>query len=151
MRGNKIKKFKSKQDIVEYVVNLFKKDAKTICIQGSITSKPLKRFSDMDFHYFAKRYKKPHYEIVFVGNKPILITVYHQKYVEGKKIKAPKGINVVYGSYNDKLTSDFGKRKYKLKDQIIRECQLVTDFLFKYFRSGDKTYLEYSQRRLNWS
>lgn len=150
MKKITIKHFKSKQQVINYIVKLLKKDAECICIQGSTAFKPLKKFSDMDFHYFAKKYKKPYYEIVFVKDKPILISVYHQKYTKGKKIKAPKRINVVYGDYNNKLVPDFSKAKYKLKDKITRECQLVTDFLFKYFRSGDKTYLEYTQKRLNW-
>ena len=146
----KLKVFKSKQEVINYVVKLFKKDAECICVQGSTAFKPLKKFSDLDFHYFAKKYKKPHYEIVFVKDKPILISVYHQKFAKGKETKAPKGVHIVYGSYNDNLVPDYSKAKYKLKDKIVRECQLVTDFLFKYFRSRGKTYLGYTQRRLNW-
>jgi hypothetical protein len=145
-----MKTFKTKKQVYKYIINSFKKHSEVICIIGSSLSKPLKEFSDIDVNIFSKKHKKPYYEIIFLNKKPILLTVYYQEYVKGKKIKPPKNTKVIYGNYNNNLKPHFGKKKYPLKKRVTRECQLVTDFLFKYFRSRDKTYLEYTQKRLKW-
>ena len=88
----------------------------------------------------------------FVEEKVVLISVYFYKYVSGKIIKSPKDVKVIKGEYNDKITREFtevyGEGKYNTKERLIRDCQLVTDFCFKYFRSKDKKYLKYIQKRI---
>ncbi len=145
-----MKTFKSKKQVFNYIVKMFSKDAEIICVHGTAANKPLEDFSDIDIEAYSKKHKKPYYEIIFVGKKVVLISVYWPKFVNGKKARPPKGTKVLYGEYNDKIEPDFSKDKYKLKDKAVRECQLVTDFLFKYFRGRDKTYLEYTQKRLRF-
>ncbi len=146
----KIKKFNSKEEVSNYVIRMFKKDAKCICIRGSTAYKPLRAFSDIDFEYYSKKYKKPYYEIVFVGKKLVLICAYHQNFVEGKKIKVPKGVKLLYGEYNKNLNPEFRRKMYDQKEKITRECQIAVDFMFKYLRSKDEKVLRYVQRRLYW-
>jgi len=146
----KIRKFKNKTKVFEYIKELFPK-SKLIFIGGSTANNPVKNFSDIDVEVYEKL-KKPYYEIVFVGNKTILISVYFYEYVEGKKISPPKSIKIIKGIFNDKIerkhTAIYGEGKYTSKERLKRDCQLVTDFCFKYFRSKDKNYLKYIQKRI---
>lgn len=148
---NKIKRFNSKQEVIGYIIKKFKNKSNVIVIQGSTAHKPLKNFSDIDFETYCLKKHRPHYEIVLVKNKPILITVYSQKYSAGKIIPPPSNVKVVYGKYNDKLLPDFSKDKWTMKEKVIRESQLAIDFIFKYIRSKDEFYLNAVQKRLNWN
>lgn len=141
---------KSKTEVFEYVLKKFKNDSEVITLGGSSRNKPLKDFSDMDFNIFSKKYFKPYYEIVLVNNKPILITVYSQKFFRGNEITPPKNQLVLFGRYNDNLKIDYSISKYEGRGKIVRECQLAVDFLFKYTRSNNKKWLENVQKRLFW-
>ena len=143
----KLRTFKSKNEVFRYLVKNFSKNAKLILIRGSTASKPVKQFSDFDVEVYGKK-KKPYYEIAFVKNNPVLITIYFYKYNEGKKANAPKNVKVIYGRYNNKIKPDFSPDNYTAKQKITRECQLNIDFMFKYLRSRNKKYLESVQKGL---
>lgn len=150
-----MKKFKSKKRVFEYITKKFKKDSKLILIRGSTANGSIKQFSDIDAETYGKL-KKPYYEIIFVKNKPVLITVYFYKYQEGKRIKSPKNVKIVYGKYNNIIEKRFNERSHFAKDtytaeqKITRECQLAIDFMFKYLRSKDKKALESVQKKIKW-
>ena len=146
----KIKEFNSKAEIFNYVIKKFKKDSEVITLGGSSKNKPLKKFSDLDFNVFSKKYFRPYYEIVLVNKKPILISAYPQKFVRGNKTKPPKDQLILFGEYNNNLKMDYSISKYERRGEVIRECQLALDFLFKYARTNNKQWLEKVQKRLQW-
>jgi len=133
-----MKKFNNKKKVFEYLKKLFSKDGKIILVRGSTATKFIRQFSDFDVEVYSSKLKKPYYEIAFVKNKPVLITVYFYKYNQGKKIKEPKNVKVIYGEYNSSIKPNFSKDTYTSKQKIKRECQLVTDFMFTYLRHKDK-------------
>jgi predicted nucleotidyltransferase len=144
-------KFNNKNELFEYTKNKFK-ESKLILISGSTAYGKIKNFSDFDVEVYINNTKKPYYEIVFIKEKPILISIYFYKYKLGKDINPPKGIKVIKGKFNDKIDKKFtpiyGEGKYTKNEKLKRDCQLITDFCFKYFRSKDKRYLEYIQKRI---
>ena len=142
-----INRFYNKKGIYNYIKNKFS-ESKIILIRGSAAKKPAKNFSDIDIEIWGEKVKKPYYEIVFFKNKPILISAYFYKYASGKNVQAPLDIKIIYGKYNNKIKPYFSKDIYNKKDKIKRECQLVTDFLFKYLRSKNIRYLNYIQKRI---
>ncbi|MBU2503935.1 MAG: nucleotidyltransferase domain-containing protein [Nanoarchaeota archaeon] len=118
-----IQKFQNQNQLVN---NLSKKFGKyEIEIVGSSAKKLLKHYSDIDIDIYGIE-KKPYYELIFMDNKLVLLTVYFYK---SKKYK------------NKKET-------YNAQEKIKRECQLVIDFMFKYLRSKDKRNLEAVQKRI---
>jgi len=118
-----MKKFKDKTQLKNYIKKLFSKYE--IVFEGSTSNKPLKNFSDMDVEVYG-RVARPYYEIVFVRNKLILISIYF---------------------YKDRRNKH-KKDTYNPKQKIKRECQLTIDFLFKYLRTKNKKYLESVQKRI---
>jgi len=119
-----------------------------ILVRGSTATKSIKKFSDFDIEVWTNKPRKPYYEIAFVKEKPILISVYFYKYKEGKEIQEPPNIKILFGKYNDKIKPSFSKETYKHRRKIKRECQLVVDFFFKYLRTKNKKYLEPIQKRI---
>jgi len=150
-KEKEIKKFNKKSDIFNYLKNKFVEDD-LIFISGSTAHRTIKNYSDIDLEVHGRKSKKPHYELIFLKNKIVLISVYFCKYNPGKKIHPQKNIQVIKGVYTDKIDKKFTKMysegKYNQKEKIKRECQLILDFCFKYFRSKDKTYLGYIQKRI---
>lgn len=142
-----IKIFQNKSEIYQYIKKKYPK-ANTILIRGSTTKKPIKKFSDFDIEIWGEKIKKPYYEIAFFKDKPILISAYFYKYRKGKEIKIPSGVKIIYGKYGNKIKPDFSEDFYNKEEEIKRECQLVTDFLFKYLRSKNIKYLNYIQKRI---
>lgn len=118
-----IKIFKGKKQVFNYIKQLFSKYK--IIFKGSSVKKELNDFSDIDVEIYGKT-RVPYYELVFVGKKLVLITVYFYKDENNK----PK------------------KDKYNQKQRTIRECQLAIDFMFKYLRHKNKKYLESVIKRL---
>jgi hypothetical protein len=141
-----MKKFKDKKQVLEYIKRIAK--GRVILIRGSTANKPVKNFSDFDVEVYGNKLKKPCYEIIFLGEKIVLISIYYYKYKIGREIKLPKNVKVIYGKYNDKLIPNFIKDKYTPKQKIKRECQMLIDFMFKYLRTKDKKYLKSVIKRL---
>ena len=143
-------KFKSKKQIHNYILNKFSKNSGLLLIHGSASNSKnkLKAFSDIDLESYNSNPKKPHYEIVLLKTKPILISVYYYKYKKGKKISPRKDMKILYGTLTSNIMPEYKKGKFTGKDKVRRECQLVADFIFKYIRSKEIKYLEYVQKRL---
>jgi len=118
-----MRKFKNKTQLMNYIKKLVGKYE--FSIEDSSSNKPLKSFSDIDIEVYGK-VAKPYYELVFVGNKLILISTYFYK---DKKNKPKKDI-------------------YNPNQRIKRECQLAIDFMFKYLRTKNKKYLISVQKRI---
>ena len=144
-----IRGFKNKDEIFDYIRKRFI-NSNLILVHGSTALRPVKRFSDFDIEIYSKHLRKPYYEIAFCRNKPVLITIYFYEYKGGKKVKPPQSIKVIHGKYRKIEHDDWTKKKsiYNQKERLRRECQLVTDFLFKYVRSNDRQYLKYTQKRI---
>ena len=143
-----INKYKNKKDLYEYIEKKLSKNSALILIRGSTAKKKIKRFSDFDIEVYGKKIKKPYYEIALIKGKPILISAYFYRYKRGKKIKGPSNTKIIYGEYNDKINSTFSKDNYNQKEKIKRECQLITDFLFKYLRNKDVNNLNIVQSKI---
>ena len=143
-----MKNFNNKREVFEYIKKKFSKESKLILVRGSTATKPAKKFSDFDIEIWTNKLKKPHYEIAFIKEKPILISAYFYKHKEGREIKKPSNVKILLGKYNDKVKPDFSKDTYNNKEKIKRECQLLTDFFFKYLRTKDKKYLQSIQKRI---
>jgi hypothetical protein len=140
--------FTDEKEVFVYIKNKFSKESKLILVRGSTATKPVKKFGDFDIEVWTIKLKKPYYEITFIKEKPILISVYFYKYKEGKEIQKPSNVKILYGKYNNKLEPDFNKDTYTSKEKIKRECQLIVDFFFKYLRTKDKKYLQFIQKRI---
>jgi hypothetical protein len=151
-KKEEILRFKNKKELFGYLKEIFN-DSQIILIHGSTALVPVKNFSDFDIEVYGKVIKKPHYEIAFIGRKPVLITAYFYRYQKGKNISVPKTIQMIKGKYTDKVAqrepqTKYSEGKYGTKEKMKRECQLVTDFCFKYFRSKETKYLKYIQKRI---
>ncbi|MAG47879.1 hypothetical protein CL617_04700 [archaeon] len=140
--------FKNKKEIFEYITNKFQKESDILLIRGSSAYNSIKNFSDIDIEIYSKKLQKPYYEIVSFKEKPILISAYFNRYISGKVVKKPNNIKILHGKFNNKIKPDFKRDTYTDKQKIKRECQLVTDFFFKYLRTKDKTYLNAIQKRI---
>lgn len=146
--------FSNKKEIFTYIKKKFSKQSKLILMRGSTALNRPKKFSDFDIEAYKNKPKKPYYEIALLKQKPILLSVYFYKYKKGKKLKKPKNTKIIFGTYNKSVEKDFNAQKhfakdsYTKKEKTKRECQLVTDFLFKYLRSKNKKYLEFVQKRI---
>ena len=149
-----MERFINKKEVFEYIKNKFFKESKLILVRGSTATKPVKKFSDFDIEVWGNEIKKPYYEIAFLKEKPILITIYYYKFKDGKEIKKPRNVKILFGVYNKEIDKSFNspehfaKDKYTSKEKIKRECQLLVDFFFKYLRSGEKDYLNSVQKRI---
>lgn len=149
-----MRSFIDKKEIFGYIKNKFSKESKLILVRGSTATKPAKKFSDFDIEVWVSKLKKPHYEIVFLKEKPILITAYYYKYKGGKEIQKPRNVKILFGVYNKEVDESlnspehFVRDKYTPKEKIKRECQLLVDFFFKYLRSKEKKYLQSVQKRI---
>ncbi len=145
-----ISHFKNKEAVFEYTLRKFSKDSKIIAVTGSTARKPIREFSDIDINIWGKSIKKPHYEIIFVNKKPVLVSIYFYKYKRGKETSPPTKFRILYGKFNDniELFQGMDALKYNHKESIKRQCQLIIDFAFKYFRSKDEKYLGYIQKRI---
>jgi len=143
-----IKKFTKKTEILDYVKSKFSKENDLILIRGSTATKRIKKFSDVDIEIYGSKLKKPYYELILLNNNPSLLSAYYYKYEKGKEIIKPNGVNIIYGEYNNKIKPNFDKDTYNNKEKIIRECQLLTDFFFKYLRTKDNKYLKSVQKRI---
>jgi|SRR3989338_6576887 len=142
-----IKKFRSKEEILCYIKNIFR-DHNVIIIHGSAAKNKLKKYGDIDIEVYTKKLEKPYYEIVYQNKKVTLLSVYFYKFKEGKKTKVPKDIRIIKGVYNNQLKSNSTKESYSSKENLKRQCQLVVDFAFKHFRSKNDIYLKYIQKRI---
>jgi len=146
--------FINKQEVFEYIKKRFSKESKLILVRGSTATKPAKKFSDFDIEVWGSKLKKPYYEIALLKEKPILITTYYYNFKDGKEIQKPHNVKILFGVYNKEIEKSFNspehfaKDSYTPKEKIKRECQLLTDFFFKYLRSGDKDYLNSVQKRI---
>ncbi len=150
--NSEIKKFQNKTTFFNYLKEKFK-ESKVILIHGSTAYKPVKNFSDFDIEIYGKSIKKPYYELVFVNNKPTLLTIYFYKYQNGKKKILPQKIRLIKGEFTDTIENRkphtlYSEGAYNSQERIKRECQLITDFCFKYFRSKEMLYLKYIQKRI---
>ncbi len=150
--NSKIQKFRGKASLFEYLRSKFR-DERVILVHGSTATKPVKNFSDFDIELYGKSINKPYYELVFINGKPALLTMYRYKYQEGKKKAPPQNIRVIKGEYTDAIENRkphtmYSEGVYNMEERIIRECQLIVDFCFKYFRSRDVLYLRYIQKRI---
>ncbi len=148
----KIKRFQSKTAFFRYLRWKFA-DEQVILIHGSTARKPVKNFSDFDVEVYGNSIKKPYYEIVLIKNKPALLSTYFYKHSKGKKIFHPKNMRIIKGEYTDAIKNRkahtlYSEGKYNAEEKLKRQCQLVTDFCFKYFRSRDIKYLRYIQKRI---
>ena len=144
-----MKIIKTKKDLFEYVRKIFAKKAEVVLIRGSTANGSVKAFSDVDVEVYVKsKLDKPYYEIILYNNSPLLISAYFYDYIEGKNARCQKNVKVLFGDFNDKIKPDFSKGKYLGKVKIKRECQLVVDFLFNYFRNKNKNSLESVQKRI---
>ncbi|MFH1376796.1 MAG: hypothetical protein ABIH25_04120 [Candidatus Woesearchaeota archaeon] len=147
----RINKFEDKKKLYSYIINKFR-NSMVILVHGSTANKKIRNYSDFDVEIYGKNIKKPYYEILFIKEAPVLLSVYFYKYKSGKKTIPKKGIKVIKGDFSNNLdggiTPIYGEGKYTSKERLKRDCQLVTDFMFKYFRSKDKTYLKYVQKRI---
>ena len=144
---DKMIKFKNKKEIFNYIKKKFIKD-KLILIRGSAVNRKLKAFYDIDVEVYTHYIRKPYYEIIFLKRNPILISAYFYKYKKGKYTKETKNVKVILGNYNKNIKPNFKKDIYNNKQRIIRECQLVVDFMFKYLRKKDKKYINDIQKRI---
>jgi hemerythrin len=148
----KIQKFNQKSDFFNYIKDKFNKED-LIMVHGSTAYERIKSYSDFDMEIHGKKVKKPYYEIIFIKEKPVLVSVYFKLYNKGTKIKPPKGIKLIKGIYTDKTDTRFIRMyqegHYNQKEKLKRECQLIADFCFKYFRSKDRKYMQYVQKRIN--
>ncbi len=148
----KIHKFQGKASLFEYLRFKFR-DEQVILVHGSTATKPVKNFSDFDIELYGKSIKKPYYELVFINDKPVLLAMYRYKYQEGQKKAPPQNIRVIKGEYTDAIENRkphtmYSEGVYSPEEKIRRECQLVVDFCFKYFRSKNELYLRYIQKRI---
>ncbi len=143
-----MKNFDNKKEVFEYIKKKFNKESRLILVRGSTATKPAKKFDDFDIEIWTNEIKKPYYEIAFVKEKPILISVYFYKYNEGKEIQKPQNVKILHGKYNNKIKPNINKDTYTNKERIKRECQLIVDFFFKYLRTKDKKYLKPIQKRI---
>lgn len=140
--------FQNKKELFDYLIEKFSNESKIILIRGSTAKGNIKQFSDIDVEIYSDKLKKPYYNIAFVGKKLILISVYFYKFKDGKKIKEPKNVSIIYGEYNSEIKPDFSEDKYSPKEKIKRECQLLIDFFFKYLRHKNKKDLEPVEKRI---
>ncbi|MBI4154833.1 hypothetical protein HY498_01965 [Candidatus Woesearchaeota archaeon] len=138
--------FKNKKEVFDYIKIKFK--GRLILVRGSTAFGKIRNYADIDVEIYTNNLRKPYYEIIFLNKKPVLLTVYFQKYKEGKLVKPPRNIKVLSGRFNKNIKPKFLKDKYNSKEKIKRECQLIIDFFFKYLRSKDKKYLKAVQKRL---
>lgn len=147
-----IKKFRNKTELFGYLRKKFN-ESRVILIHGSTAHKPVKKFSDFDIEVYGKIIKKPYYELIFINRKPALLTTLFYKYRAGEKETAPQKIRVLKGDYTSTIKNRepqtmYSEGIYTSKEKTKRECQLVTDFCFKYIRSKDRQYLRYIQKRI---
>ena len=147
-----ITNFRNKTELFEYLRKKFN-ESRVILIHGSTAHKPVKNFSDFDIEVYGKIIKKPYYELVFINRKPALLTALFYKYKIGEKKTTPQNVRIVKGEYtttmeNRKPQTMYSEEAYNAKEKMKRECQLVLDFCFKYFRSKEILYLEYIQKRI---
>jgi hypothetical protein len=144
-----VRRFKNKNLLFEEIKKDFT-DSKIILIRGSTAFGKVKRFSDFDVEVYQNRKRKPHYEVIFVENKLTLLTIYFYKYNKGKEKRPPKEIKIIKGDnfFNNNIIPNFEKDKYTNNEKVIRESQLLLDFLFKYLRSNDEKYLTSVQKRI---
>ncbi|MDP3916663.1 MAG: hypothetical protein Q8Q42_00045 [Nanoarchaeota archaeon] len=150
---NKLNNFDNKTSFFKYLKKLFQ-DSNTIILTGSMVHKSIKNFSDFDLEVYGKSIKKPYYELVWISGKLVLLSAYFYKFEKGISKAPPKGTKIIKGEYNTAINKRtpatlYSEGKYSSKEVIRRECQLVADFLFKYFRSKNKKYLQYVQKRIN--
>ncbi|MAF36121.1 hypothetical protein CL622_03325 [archaeon] len=140
--------FDNKKTVFEYIKNKFSEKSKLILIRGSMATKPIKNYFDFDIEIYGDKLKKPYYEIAFVREKLVLISVYFYKYKEGEDAKSHPNIKILYGKYNDNIKPNFNKETYDNEEKIKRECQLVVDFFFKYLRTKEEKHLASIQKRI---
>ncbi|MCX6742026.1 MAG: hypothetical protein NTX24_02520 [Candidatus Pacearchaeota archaeon] len=147
----KIHKFNKKSDFFDYIKNKFDKED-LILVHGSTAHGRIKNYSDFDMEIHGKKVKKPYYELIFIKEKPVLVSIYFKMYNKGTKTKPPNGIGIIKGIYTDKIDTQlirmYQEGRYNQKEKLKRECQLIADFCFKYFRSKDRKYLQYIQKRI---
>lgn len=144
----KIRSFNNKSKVFDYIRRNFKKSNKLIIVRGSTAIKPIKNFSDIDVEIYGNKIKNEHYELVFVKNKLVLISIHYYLYKNGESIQIPKNVKILYGKYNKNTKPDFSMKKRNNKEMVKRQCQLAIDFFFKYLRSHDKKYLLNVQKRM---
>lgn len=139
-----MKQFKNKTEIFKYIRKKHSSKDDLLLIRGSTAKEPIKKFSDIDAEIWGQNYKQPHYEIAFIKNKPILLTIYFYKYKKGKEVRPLKNIKIIAGKYNNKLKPNFITKKKSKK----RECQIIIDFMFKYLRTKNNKFLKNIQKRI---
>ncbi len=77
------------------------------------------------------------------------MTIHFYRYKEGDLCKPQEdNIRVLKGDYNVNIQPDFSKDTYSQEEKIKRECQLLTDFMFKYLRTKNQKYLQSVQKRI---
>jgi len=140
--------FSNEEGVFEYIKKNYGKEGKLILVRGSTSTRPAKKFDDFDIEIWTNKVREPYYEIVLIKEEPILISVYFYKYKEGGDIQKPSNVKVLQGKYNCRIKPVFTKYTYTNKEKIKRECQLLTDFFFKYLRTKDKKYLRSVQKRI---
>ena len=138
--------------LFDYIKRKFSKH-EVILIQGSTAHGKVKNFSDFDFQIYTSKVKIPYYSLILFKNKLCLISIYFYKYLEGEKTNLPKKIKIIKGVYNKAIDKhfksfDMTKSKYTAKEQLVRNCQLTVDMLFKYLRHKDKKHLEYVNNKI---
>ena len=140
--------FKNKQEIFSYLKRKLSGENKVIIVKGSTAYGAIKAFSDIDVEVYGEKMNKPYYELIFLREKPVLVSVYFNRYQEGEPIKPKSNMRVIYGKYNNNLIPDSANEKYNPEQGVRRECQMVVDALFKYIRHKDKKDLERVQKRI---
>lgn len=145
--------FTSRKELDKYILS-FSKDSELAIIRGSTAFREPNEFDDLDVEIYSKKEKKPFYEIILYKEKVVLLTIYFYKFQKGNSIEK-ESINVLKGEYNDKIDEIFEKNffkkdKYTIKEKIVRENQLVLDFLFKYLRKKEDKVFERINKRIKF-
>ena len=76
--------FKNKQEIFSYLKRKLSGENKVIIVKGSTAYGAIKAFSDIDVETYGNKFDKPYYELIFLREKPVLVSVYFNKYKKGK-------------------------------------------------------------------
>ena len=149
------KDFSSKDEIFNYITQEFANENDLVLIRGSTAYGEIKPFSDVDVEIYSQKRDKPHYEIVFYKDNPVLLTIYFYIYEDAQHCEPPKNVKILQGVYNSKIESIFEEAiqqndSYTNEKLITRKCQLILDFFFKYMRCRDEKYLDMVQKKLKF-
>jgi predicted nucleotidyltransferase len=150
-----MKEFNYKEEVFKYILENYAQSAKAVLVRGSTASYRVKPFSDFDIEIYSQKKQYPIYEIHLCAGYPILITIYFYEYKFGSLLIKPQNVKMLKGNYTSGIEEVFQKEintkdPYNEKEKIIRNNQILVDFLFKFFRTKDENALNKVQKRLDF-